>query len=65
MVVGFMSTYTLSAFHLLKVTCFDSRPWWGVLETNLFDKFVSDKHQLSGFLQVISFPPFINMGTMK
>jgi len=36
---------------------------WGVLDTTLYDKFVSDLLQVCGFLWVLRFPPPIKLTT--
>jgi len=54
MVVGFSTTCAISAYHH-KSCEFESSSWWGVLDSTLCDKFVSDLRQVSGFLWVFRF----------
>jgi len=60
MVVGFTTTYAISAYH--HWCCrFDSRSGQGVQHYVI--KFVSDLRHVSGFLQVLWFPPPIKLTT--
>ena len=57
MVVGFTTTYAISAYH--HYCCeFESRPGRGVQHYVI--KFVSDLRQVGGFLRVLQFPPRYN-----
>ena len=61
MVVGFTTTYAISANHHQRCE-FESRPWRSVTDTTLCDKkFVSGLWQVSGFFQVHRFPPPIKL----
>jgi hypothetical protein len=61
MVVGFTTTYAISAYH--HWCCeFESRSGRGVKHYVM--KFVSDLRQVSGFLQVLRFPPPIKLTTV-
>ena len=54
MVVGFTTTYAISAYY--HWCCeFESRSGWGVQHYVI--KFVSDLRQVGGFLRVLRFPP--------
>ena len=58
MVVGFTTTFANSAYH--HWCCdFESQPGWGVQHYVI--KFVSDLHQVGGFLRVLGFPPPIKL----
>jgi len=57
MVVGFTSTYTISAYH--QCCEFESRSGRGVQHYVI--KFVSDLQQVGGFLRVFRFPPPVKM----
>ena len=60
MVVGFIITYAISAYHHW---CeFESRSGGGVQHYEI--KFVSDLRHVSGFLRVLRFPPPIELTTM-
>ena len=54
MVVGFTTTYAISAYHH-----FESRSGQGVQHYVI--KFVSDLREVGGFLQVLRFPPPIKL----
>jgi hypothetical protein len=58
MVVGFTTTYAICAYHYWCCE-FESRSGRGVQHYVI--KFVSDLWQVSGFLQVIQFPPPIKL----
>ena len=58
MVVGFTTTYAISAYHHLCCE-FESRSRRGVQHYAI--KFVSDLRQIGGFLQVLRFPPSIKL----
>jgi len=66
MVVGFTTTYGISAYHhwcsvAYHHWCceFESRSMWGV--QHYLIKFVSDLLQVGGFLRVLQFPPPIKL----
>jgi hypothetical protein len=60
MVVGFRTTYAISAYH--HQCCeFESRSGRGVQHCVI--KFVSDLRQVGGFLRVLRFPPPIKLTT--
>ena len=61
MVVGFTTTYTISAYHYCCCE-FESRSGRGVQHYVI--KFVSDLRQVGGFLRVPRFPPPIKLTTM-
>ena len=54
MVVGFTTTYAISAYHHWCYEC-EFRSGWGVQHYVI--KFVSDLCQVGGFLRVLRFPP--------
>jgi hypothetical protein len=58
MVVGFTTTYAISAYHLLCCE-FESRSERGAQHYVI--KFISDLQQVSGFLRVLRFPPTIKL----
>ena len=60
MVVGFTTTYTISAYHHLCCE-FESRSGRGVQHYVI--KFVRDLRQVGGFLRVLRFPPPIKLTT--
>jgi len=65
MIIGFTTTYPISAYHHLSCK-FEPRSQRGVLDTTFCDKFVSDLWQVGGFLWVLRFPPPIKLtATMK
>ena len=59
MVVGFTTTYTISAYHHWSCE-FESGSWRGILDVI---KFVIDLQQVGGFLQVLQFPWPIKLTT--
>jgi hypothetical protein len=60
MVVGFTTTYAISAYH--QYSCeFEPRWWRGVLDTTLCDKVDSDLRQVGEFVLVLRFPPPIKL----
>ena len=60
MVVGFTTTYAISAYH--QYSCELEPRWWGgVLDTTLCDKVDSDLWQVSEFVLVLRFPPPIKL----
>jgi len=60
MVVGFTTTYAISAYR--HWCCgIESQSGWGVQHYVL--KFVSDLRQVGGFLRVLRFPPPIKLTT--
>ena len=62
MVVGFTTSYAISAYH--HWCCeFESRPGRGVQHYVI--KFVSDLRQVGGFLRVLRFPPQIKLTATK
>jgi hypothetical protein len=53
-VVGLTSTCAMSAYH--NCCCeFESLSWRDVLDTTLYDKFVSDLRQVGCFLRILIF----------
>jgi len=62
MVVGFTTTYAISAYH--HWCCeFECWSWWIVQHYVI--KFVSDLRQVSGFLWVVQFPPRYNWNIVE
>ena len=62
MVVGFTTSYAISAYHHLRCE-FESRSG-GMYSVQFYVmKFVSDMQQVSGFLRVLRFPPPIKLTT--
>ena len=60
MIIGFTTTCAISAYN--HYSCeFEPCSWRGVLDTTLYDKFVSDLRQVGGFLGVLRFPPSIKL----
>ena len=57
MVVGFITTYAISAYHH-RCCEFESRSGRGVQHYVIF---VSDLRQVGGFLRVLRFPPLIKL----
>ena len=65
MVVGFTTTYAVSAYHH-KWCDFEFRSWRGVHNTTLCDKVVSDLVPVGSFLRVPRFlPPIKLTATIK
>ena len=60
MVVGFITTYAISAYHH-KRSEFESRSSEMYLIQHYVIKFVSDLQQVGGFLCVLRFPPPIKL----
>jgi len=58
MVVGFTTTYAISAYHHLRCE-FESRSGRGVQHYVI--KFVSGRRQVGSFLRVLRFPPPIKL----
>ena len=56
-VVGFTTTYAISAYHHCRCE-FESQSGWGIQHYVI--KFVSDLRQVNGFLRVLQFPPQTN-----
>ena len=54
MVVGFTTTYAISAYHYYSCEC-EPRSWRDALDTTLCDKVFSDLQQVSGFSGYSSF----------
>jgi len=64
MVVGFTTTYAISAYHHESPEL-ESSSWRGVLYIQHYViKFVSDLWQISGFLLLLQFPPPIKLTAM-
>ena len=61
MVVGFTTTYAISAYHHWFCES-ESQPGWGVQHYVI--KFVSDFRRVGGFLRVFRFPPPIKLSAM-
>ena len=64
MVVGFTTTYAISAYHTKVV---NSNPVHGEVYSiqHYVIKFVSDWRQVGGFLRVLWFPPTVTQTAMK
>jgi hypothetical protein len=62
MVVGFTTTYVISAYHHW-CSEFESRSGWGIQHYVI--KFVGDLRQVGGFLRVLRFPPPIKLIATK
>jgi len=60
MVVGFTTTYAISAYHYWVLMLW-VRISIRARYTTLCDKFVSDLRQVGGFLRVLRFPPPIKL----
>jgi hypothetical protein len=60
MVVGFITTYAISAHHHWSSEI-KFRSWRGLLDKNYLITFVSDLRQVGGFCQVLRFPPQIKL----
>jgi len=63
MVVGFITTYVISAYHRLSCE-FESRPGEVYSIQHYVIKFVSDLRQVGDFLRVVLFPPPIKLTAM-
>jgi len=59
-VVGFITTYAISAYHHLLCEL-ESRPGEVYSIQHYVIKFISDLRQVSGFLRVLRFPPSIKL----
>jgi hypothetical protein len=53
---GFTTTYATSVYH--QWSCeFESRSWRDILDTTLWNKYVSDLRQVGGFFHQYNWPP--------
>jgi len=57
MVVGFTTTYAISAYHW----CYEFKSRSGRSVQHYVIKFISDLRQVSGFFRVLRFPPSIKL----